>query len=537
MAKLDSKVDYKNWSAANNFTGTSHTWDAASDTVTVYGYETQTVAHTVSIANYYSYSTIDQYIRQRTVNFKVTGLTPLATGFYLSFSGKTVSITPATGYSLDTSGTGTAMTDSNGTFAGSFTIPADVPAGTVEVGFTNSRDNAIANYTGSGNTIHQGTYYTSETYYSTVQVAATIAYDPLAETFQLPQNYYITSLNLFFGSKDDTEPVRIQIRPTTSTGYPDSSYYINQIIDPSDINVSTDGSVATNIKLDSSFFATANTSYAIVLASQSDSYTVFQAKLGEKYLSDSTTMVNQQPYVNGILFSSSMQTAFTPDNSADLKFGINVAKFNPTSTATFEPVTDLTIDSMLLLADSLTPDNTECTWYYRALTSSDSSTANITDKTWSPLSNFIKVHFDDTITAVQLRATFTASDFSSPIISTDAISLGRYLTSTTGNYIGKTIDSSAAPYNTIHLKYYANIPSGAYVTPYYSLDSGSTWKQFTVSPSLTTKTNGFTQYAFDQAIDNNSQLAKSFKIKLALTSALAYKYPRVSHLTCVFNEE
>lgn len=62
-------------------------------------------------------------------------------------------------------------------------------------------------------------------------------------------------------------------------------------------------------------------------------------------------------------------------------------------------------------------------------------------------------------------------------------------------------------------------------------------KQFTVSPSLTTKTNGFTQYAFDQAIDNNSQLAKSFKIKLALTSALAYKYPRVSHLTCVFNEE
>lgn len=537
MAKLDSKVDYKNWSAANNFTGTSHTWDAASDTVTVYGYETQTVAHTVSIANYYSYSTIDQYIRQRTVNFKVTGLTPLATGFYLSFSGKTVSITPATGYSLDTSGTGTAMTDSNGTFAGSFTIPADVPAGTVEVGFTNSRDNAIANYTGSGNTIHQGTYYTSETYYSTVQVAATIAYDPLAETFQLPQNYYITSLNLFFGSKDDTEPVRIQIRPTTSTGYPDSSYYINQIIDPSDINVSTDGSVATNIKLDSSFFATANTSYAIVLASQSDSYTVFQAKLGEKYLSDSTTMVNQQPYVNGILFSSSMQTAFTPDNSADLKFGINVAKFNPTSTATFEPVTDLTIDSMLLLADSLTPDNTECTWYYRALTSSDSSTANIADKTWSPLSNFIKVHFDDTITTVQLRATFTASDFSSPIISTDAISLGRYLTSTTGNYIGKTIDSSAAPYNTIHLKYYANIPSGAYVTPYYSLDSGSTWKQFTVSPSLTTKTNGFTQYAFDQAIDNNSQLAKSFKIKLALTSALAYKYPRVSHLTCVFNEE
>lgn len=537
MSKLDSKVDYENWSEANNFTGKSHTWDAASDTVTVYGYETQTVANTVSVANYYSYSTIDKYIRQRTVNFKVTGLTPLATGFYLSFSGKTVSITPATGYSLDTSGTGTAMTDSNGTFAGSFTIPADVPAGTVEVGFTNSKDNAIANYTGSGNTVHQGTYYTSETYYSTVQVAATISYDPLAETFQLPQNYYITSLNLFFGSKDDTEPVRIQIRPTTSAGYPDSSYYINQIIDPSDINVSTDGSVATNIKLDSSFFATANTSYAIVLASQSDSYTVFQAKLGEKYLSDSTTIVNQQPYVNGILFSSSMQTAFAPDNSADLKFGINVAKFNPTSTATFEPVTDLTVDSMLLLADSLTPDNTECTWYYRALTSSDSSTAKITDKTWNPLSNFIKVHFSDTITTVQLKATFTASDFSSPIISTDAISLGRYLTSTTGNYIGKTIDSSAAPYNTIHLKYYANIPSGAYVTPYYSLDSGSTWKQFTVSPSLTTKTNGFTQYAFDQAIDNNSQLAKSFKIKLALTSALAYKYPRVSHLTCVFNEE
>ena len=535
--KFANKIDYEDWSTANGFIGTSHRYNKKTDTVKVYGTMQTSYTYSYSVANSYSYTTMDQTMRQTTVSIAVSGLTPLATGFYLTFSGQQASLTPATGYSEDTTGNGTVTTDSNGSFQGSFTVPAGIAVGTVEVVFTNGKDQAIATYTGSGNTVHQGVYYTEETGIGYETVRATVTYDPLAETFQLPQDSYITSFNLFFGSKDDTEPVRIQLRPTDSAGYPADEYYFNQIIYPKDINTSENGSVLTNIKLDKPFLATANVQYAIVLASQSDSYTTFVATLGEKYLSDSSTVVNQQPYTNGTLFTSDTGTAFSAEHNSDLEFGINIAKFNATGTIVFNPIQNIQIDTMILLADCLTPNNTDCNWYYRELDQNDSSTTNISSKPWVPLADFIKQHFDTVVKEVQLEAVFNATDYSSPIINLDSLSLGRWLTAITGNYIGKTIDSTAAPYNTLHIKYSANIPSGASVTPYYSTDTGNTWKQLTTTPSTVAETGGFTQYSYDQTVGTNGATFNSFKIKLVLTGAVGYKIPQVKNLMCTFSQE
>ena len=196
-------------------------------------------SYTYQVAHTKTYTTQDTYMRQRTVNFKASGLTPQATGFYLTFNGGTVSgVTPASGFSQDSSGKGTFKTDSNGSFSGSFKVPANVPTGTREVVFTNGKDNCSATYTATGTTKHTKTYYTTETY------------DPLAEIFKFSNDYYLTSINLYFGSKDETEPVKVQIRETSSDNQPTNTVISSQLVYPENITVSDDGSSVTKVTLD-----------------------------------------------------------------------------------------------------------------------------------------------------------------------------------------------------------------------------------------------------------------------------------------------
>ena len=287
MAKqADITINTDRWwkhGGTDNYVLNNTTWDASSSAyIGNMGRQkgrhqlngTYTTSTTVSVAHNYSYTTMDQFMRVRDVEFTATGLTPLATGFYLTFNGVRVTITPSSGYSTDTSGKGTVTTDSNGSFSGKFSVPSNVPVGTVETIFTNDKDSCVTTYTASGMTQHTGVYYTDETYFNTQYVTAYVS-DPVAETFQLPQDSYVTSFDIPFGSVDLTEPVKFQLREVSNTGYPTSTVYANVTVPSANIKTSQDGSVLTNIKLPTPFLANANVQYAFVLASQSDNYTVF----------------------------------------------------------------------------------------------------------------------------------------------------------------------------------------------------------------------------------------------------------------------
>ena len=226
-------------------------------------------SYTYQVAHTKTYTTQDKYMRQRTVNFNASGITPQATGFYLTFNGGTVSeVTPASGFSQDSSGKGTFKTDSKGSFSGSFEVPADVPTGVREVVFTNGKDNCSATYTATGTTKHTKTYYTTETY------------DPLAEIFKFSNDYYLTSINLYFGSKDETEPVKVQIRETSSDNQPTNTVILSQLVYPANVTVSDDGSSVTKVTLDQPLYMNANVNYALVIGSDSENYTAYIATLG-----------------------------------------------------------------------------------------------------------------------------------------------------------------------------------------------------------------------------------------------------------------
>jgi len=546
MAKqADITINTDRWwkhGGTDNYILNNTTWDASSSKyIGNMGRQkgkhqlngTYTTSTTVSVAHNYSYTTMDQFMRVRDVEFTATGLTPLATGFYLTFNGVRVTITPSSGYSTDTSGKGTVTTDSNGAFSGKFSVPSNVPVGTVETIFTNDKDSCVTTYTASGMTQHTGVYYTDETYFNTQYVTAYVS-DPVAETFQLPQDSYVTSFDIPFGSVDLTEPVKFQLREVSNTGYPTSTVYANVTVPSANIKTSQDGSVLTNIKLPTPFLANANVQYAFVLASQSDNYTVFRAKLGELSLADKKTKCNSQPYGDGVMFTSSNSTTWTADHTADLKFNINIAKFNPTAEIVFDVLKNIKMDTFVAFSNFLTPNNTNCTWYYRMIGQDDSGDADITKKNWLPLAPFETTEADTIITQFQLKADFTATDFSSPVINMDSLSLGQFITALKGNYIGRTIDATQAPFNTIHTVFSAQLPNNAVVTPYYSLDGGNTWKQYTQAPTTTTQTNGYVQYAYTEKLSND---ATSFKIKLTLSTQSSFLKPYVTNLMNTFNKE
>jgi len=161
--------------------------------------------------------------------------------------------------------------------------------------------------------------------------------DPLAQTFTVNDStgVFITSVDVFFQSKDDELPVTLQVR-TVETGLPSSKILPFSVVvkDPSEINTSQDASIPTKFTFDSPLFLTGDTTrFALVLISASENYNVWISRMGEVDIStvglpdEQQVVISQQPYL-GSLFKSQNGVTWDPSQFEDLKFTINKAVFN-----------------------------------------------------------------------------------------------------------------------------------------------------------------------------------------------------------------
>lgn len=158
--------------------------------------------------------------------------------------------------------------------------------------------------------------------------------DPLAQTFFVddPTGVFITRVDIFFIQKDDNIPVQFEIRET-ALGTPNERVvpFSYKSIDPQDINLSLDGSVATTITLDSPVYLNPQKEYALVLLSDSTNYQVYISRLGEADISTlgqeaGQVLVTEQPLL-GSLFKSQNASVWTPSQFEDLKFRLYAARF------------------------------------------------------------------------------------------------------------------------------------------------------------------------------------------------------------------
>ena len=134
--------------------------------------------------------------------------------------------------------------------------------------------------------------------------------DPLAQTFSFTQNRVISAMGLQFTQRDPSIPVTVQIRGVT-TGLPNDTVLAEKVIAPSEIDLGAE----TKVVFDNPFYAEADTSYAVVLLTNSTNYKVRTATLGK---TGRHGIITRQTYAEGVLLESSNAETWTPLNGSDL---------------------------------------------------------------------------------------------------------------------------------------------------------------------------------------------------------------------------
>tara|TARA_B100000497_G_scaffold114780_1_gene137681 strand:+ start:13999 stop:20073 length:6075 start_codon:yes stop_codon:yes gene_type:complete len=306
------------------------------------------------------------FLRSRTLTFNATRMKP-ETRVYPFFDNIDISsyITPEGG-SLG----GNLVTDINGAVSGTFAIPDSKNnsnprwrTGTRVFRLTSSSTNVLssavqtsgeADYLAKGalETIQETIISTREPLTlrestvesvslgnrtSTRNVDTTIGWtDPLAQTFMIDDvgGVFLTSMDLFFSSKDDNIPVTVQIREVVN-GYPGKRIvpFSEKTLNPNAVSTSTDATTATTFTFDSPVYLQEKTEYCFVVMSNCNAYNCYVGRLGEKVIGSDRT-ISQQPYA-GVMFKSQNGSTWTAEQNEDIKFKIKRAEFeNVTGTVT-----------------------------------------------------------------------------------------------------------------------------------------------------------------------------------------------------------
>lgn len=273
--------------------------------------------------------------------------------------------------------------------------------------------------------------------------------DPLAQTFLVdrnlhPNGVFLTSIDLFFRTKDANIPVSIQIRPVVN-GYPHASLILpfsEVSLDSASVNTSTnpDPSVPatrTRFTFSSPVFLAGGEEYALVVLSNSNEYLAYIATIGQNQIG-SENRISTQPYA-GSMFRSQNASTWTADQTSDLMFAINRAKFDTVNPGQVDfrnvltvPVVpaslpnDAGLDEMYLLSSQLQfPDST------LTLSVDSSPTGILTGQFRTILANQREkftsqqvVHMTSNPASFNLRAQFrTSDDAISPIIDLDRLTV------------------------------------------------------------------------------------------------------------------
>lgn len=293
--------------AVDQFTVTNTTWasDVTERLIEGSGVLEQVVGTRVSEQVLAARSEEAQFLRSLSVAYTVIGFGPSEGLAQLRFDGIGIS-QPA----------GTAA-NASGLLNGTFQIPQAIPAGAKLVEFLGAGGSyGSATYVGRGQIVTE----------TRRRILTTVVrrWDPLAQTFTLPERRTLGGLELWFTTKGGSAPVIVQIRET-QVGLPTTTVLTEGRLAAADIK--TDGN-PTRIALDPVALE-ANREYAIVVLTDDANHAVSVAELG-KY-DPRTGWVTAQPYQIGVLLSSSNGITWTPHQTQDLTFRLLGCRFSQTS--------------------------------------------------------------------------------------------------------------------------------------------------------------------------------------------------------------
>jgi hypothetical protein len=338
---------------------TTTTSQSRNQTITTYDGMT---AQTQSLGDKIIATSVIPYIRPQVIRCNGIGM-KFRTKLFTFFDGEAMNayVTPTDDDFNPTGSIGDDLvTDNNGNVWFLLTIPSDgskqFTTGSKIVKISDSIDNsddasttsAQATFTAAGllETV-QDTLLTTMvpefttstvTQWSNTSIRTNVGqYDPLAETFavSLPTNvpgYSVTSIDLFFQTKDPNFGAIVQLRTVDNAGNIESTIipYSSVQVEPADIHVSADGLTPTNIKFEAPIYLLNGQQYAFVVipVNNNPNTTLWTAVLGE---SDINTgyRITTQPYT-GVMFISSNNNTWSPIQTEDIKFTLYRAVYSQT---------------------------------------------------------------------------------------------------------------------------------------------------------------------------------------------------------------
>lgn len=160
-------------------------------------------------------------------------------------------------------------------------------------------------------------------------VVSCMAYSFKLNTPTGEEGTFLSSVDVYFAAKDPTLGVWFEVRAMdnagniTKTQVPYSEVWLSS----SDVNVSDDSSVATNVKFKNPIFLQNNQEYAFVIHTVgiNPNYYVYVSVLGQSDIIIQTP-INNRP-LTGTLYITNNNTDWNPIMRTDLKIRFNRAKF------------------------------------------------------------------------------------------------------------------------------------------------------------------------------------------------------------------
>ena len=332
--------------------------------------------------------------------------------------------------------------------------------------------------------------------------------DPLAQTFSFSQNRVVAAVGVQFTRKDAALPVTVQIRGVT-TGLPNEVVLAEKVVAPDEIDLDTE----TRIDFDDPFYAEANTSYAVVLLTNSSDYRVRIATLGQR---GQNGVITRQAYAQGVLLESSNAETWTPLNASDLTLKIYGYDFQASGEVRFQPVTGVEFSEFNLDEYSAIPEGTGIAWEY----STDGGS------TWDAIVPAEEENLPNLATTVLVRALLAGSEANdTPALNFKDVNLVGYLNGTTGAYVTRENELTQGVAST---KVYAqmNIPSGTSLDWYASNDGGVTWESLTLD-STREIDQEWTEYTYSHTFADPGGDKVRYKAELTGNRLV---YPRIHTL-------
>ena len=479
------------------------------------------------------------YMRQREIDVEGANYPPDLDNIKCYFDGIECALTPTGGTQSGTNA-GSVKSDTSGHFTAKFKIPENVLVGIREVRLESNikregyLSSAFALYqaAGTARTI-QRTVTTMTTVLLqrvTTTTATNIYVDPVGQTFVLDRMTLLSGIDLYFESKPAGDiPVTCEIR-AVSNGSITATIYGSKTLKASQVTVSSDSKKATRFTFDDPVLLEANTEYAFVVRSTSPNYSLWVATLGENDIL-SGQLVLSNPYLIGVMMSSSNNSSWTTHQTTDVKFRLISDDYSSTAEMIFDPInSEENFSRINLLAESVVPAGTSISWSY-------STDGGNTYKEISPY----EIEILDTMNNnVRFKANLTrgTNKNMSPLVAIDTISSVLSCYDNEGYYIMNNV-SGLNDYTTVTilLETYTE-KSGTAIEIYVSNDNGETMNKAELQPSETVDRNfGWEEQTYVATLTpvpsaTNNQQCRVF---IKMTSENKYSTPAFGKLRVIMS--